>query len=414
MALSIDGTGRITSISETGETPQTDFRDIALFPGFVNAHSHAFQWGLRGLVQRAREDGHFFSWREQMFSLVELLDEQSLFDLSFNAFRAMRAAGYTSVGEFHYVHRKADGTPYKDESALAQTVISAARKAGIRICLLHTAYFRNSGIDDTRASGQARLCDPSVDEYLRRHDCLAEHVRGLADNTIEVGAALHSTRTVPAAHLEAIAKRCEGPLHIHINEQPREIEEALQEYGLRPLDVIDKAGALSDRTTLVHMTHVTDEELALTAKRGATICFCPTTERDLGDGIGPSFEALERQIPLCIGSDSQANMDPMVECRLLEGHERLRRGTRNLISAGEYPTVAQRLLDIGSAGGARSLALETGSLDVGMPADMIEIDLSDPDFAGTQPEFVPDVFLFSGTTRAIRASWVAGQRLDLG
>lgn len=414
MALSIDAAGQITSITESASPPQSDFRDIALFPGFVNSHSHAFQWGLRGLVQRAREDGHFFSWREQMFGLVEQLDEQLLFDLSVSAFRAMRSAGYTSVGEFHYLHHLPGGRPYQEPSALAQAVISAAQHVGIRICLLHGAYFRNSGVDDARAPGQARLCDRNVDEYLLRHSHLAGHIGALADSRVSLGAALHSTRTVPAADIRTIAKRWDGPLHIHINEQPREIEESLEEYGLRPLQVIDSAGALQARTTLVHMTHGTDEELLVAAERGAAICFCPTTERDLGDGIGPSYQALAQRIPLCIGSDSHANIDPMVECRLLEGHERLRRGSRNVIPAGDHRTVAGRLLDIGSTGGANSLALETGSLEAGLAADMIEIDLSDPDFAGVALEFVPDVLLFSGTTRAIRATWVAGQRLEVG
>ena len=322
-AVRIGSDGRIRHVAPTNQPPQHDLEDAAIFPGFVNAHSHAFQWGLRGWVQRSSGVGGFFSWRDRMYELVEQLDAHQIYRESRLAYKAMRRAGYTSVGEFHYVHHQPDARPYPNDIELAEAVVQAARDENIRLRLLHAAYFRNSGSEPDASPAQLRFCDSSAEAFLARHKRLGKRLEAMGDPRVGLGTALHSTRAVPLAEMATIARATYGPLHVHINEQPREIDDAIQEYELRPFDVLEQAGALGRRTTLVHMTHATVSELERTAAHQAQICFCPTTERDLGDGIGPSRAGLARGIYMSIGSDSHAQIDPLAECRLLEAHERL-------------------------------------------------------------------------------------------
>jgi formimidoylglutamate deiminase len=425
LALELDEVGRLEGVVEVSGPPPAGRGDLALFPGFVNAHSHAFQWGLRGRVQRpAPLDGggeagaepgagaptDFFSWRDHMFALADTLTPDSLFELSRRAFTTMRAAGYTAVGEFHYVHHAPDGHPCDPPTELAEVVVAAARTVGLRICLLHAAYLRPSGVASRVASGQRRFLDPDVETFLARHRALEGVVERMGDPSVTVGAAPHSVRTVPADALAELARRTSGPLHLHLNEQRRELAEVEAEHGLRPLDVVERAGALLPRTTLVHMTHASEAEVARTASAGAGICFCPTTERDLGDGIGPGLAACQLGVALSIGSDSQVQVDPLEELRLLEGNERLRREARLVLPPHAGSSLAATLLDVGSAGGAAALQLPTGRFARGLWADVVAIDLADPDLAGLDPELVPDALVFGASPRALRASWVGGRR----
>jgi formimidoylglutamate deiminase len=395
--------GRIAAVGPATGPPDRDRREVALLPGFVNAHSHAFQWGLRGVVQQGRD---------ALFALADRLDLDGLHALSRRAFRAMRRAGYTAVGEFHYLHHQPDGTPYTPATATALAVIEAARLEGLRICLLHAAYLRPSGLVADWAAGQRRFRDPDPEAFLARHRQLADAVVGLGDSHVGLGVAPHSVRTVPADALAEIGRATAGPLHVHVNEQRREIEECRAEYGLRPFDVLDRAGLLGGRTTLIHMTHADDGELARTAAAGAAICFCPTTERDLGDGIGPSRAATASGIRQCVGSDSQARIDPFEELHLLEGHERLRSEARLVLEPPAGRSLAAHLIDVGTRGGADALQLGCGAIEAGRWADLVEIDLSDPDLAGVEPGHLPEAIAFSATPRAVRATWVGGSRSE--
>jgi formimidoylglutamate deiminase len=292
-------------------------------PGFVNAHSHAFQRALRGRT----EGGDFWAWRDAMLALADEQTSERVRTEYEQVYREMRAAGYTAVGEFHYLG-------YEQALAAAE----AAEAAGIAFVLLYVAYARG---------GLERFRQDSPAEYLNQIERLRE--RG-----IQVGLAPHSVRACPPDWLEAIGRYSEEhelPLHVHADEQPREIDECLEEHGIRPIELLARSGCLASRTTVVHATHADDRELDLIAEAGARICACPTTEANLGDGFLPVERVCERTIGICIGSDSNARIDPLEELRELEGIARRRTLRRNVISP-------DTLLCFGSDEGAASLGLE--------------------------------------------------------
>ncbi len=292
-------------------------------PGFVDAHCHAFQRALRGRT----EGGDFWAWRESMLDLAGSLALGQVRKSYVEVYRELVGAGYTAVGEFHYLGF--------DEALEAA---EAAEEAGIACVLLYAAYARG---------GIERFRQESAAEYLRQVDELRS--RGL-----RVGVAPHSVRACPRAWLEDVARYADEsalPLHVHADEQPREIEECLAEHGLRPIELLAETGCLGPRTTIVHATHASDGELDLVADSGARICICPTTEANLGDGFPPIEQLCERGIGMCIGSDSNVRIDPLEELRELEGIARRRTGRRNVVSVGS-------LLAFGSDEGAAALALE--------------------------------------------------------
>jgi formimidoylglutamate deiminase len=291
--------------------------------GFVDAHCHAFQRALRG---RDR-GGDFWAWREGMLALAESLTVEDVRREYVQVYRELRANGFTAVGEFHYLGL--------DE---ARAAVEAAAEAGVAFVLLYSCYLRG-GIERFRQS--------SVAEYL-------EQVEALRGEGIRVGIAPHSVRACPPdalRELGAYAAAHELPLHVHADEQPREVEECLAETGLRPIELLDDTGCLGPRTTIVHATHADGHELDLLAAAGARICVCPTTEANLGDGFLPVARVLHREIGLCIGSDSNVRIDPLEELRELEGIGRRQTGKRGVMSL-------DALLAAGSSDGAAALGLE--------------------------------------------------------
>jgi formimidoylglutamate deiminase len=321
-------------------------------PGFVTAHSHAFQRAMRG---RAQGDD-FWAWREAMLELAEGLTPEGVRSEYEDAYREMRKAGYTAVGEFHYV-----GLPE------AKAAAEAAGAAGIELVLLLSAYARG---------GLERFRQPSVSAYL-------EQVEELRESGAHVGVAPHSVRACPADWLEelgAYAKREGLVLHVHADEQPKEIEECLAEHGVRPIELLAQAGCLGPRTTIVHGTHADEHELSLLAESGARICVCPLTEANLGDGFLPVARVREHGIPLCIGSDSNVRLDPLEEVRELEGIARRQELRRNVIPVPD-------LLAIGSAEGAKAIGLEE------WPG--VEADLGHASLAGVARDEVEAALVFS-------------------
>ena len=307
--------------------------------GFVNAHSHAFQRALRGRTEGA----DFWAWRDTMLDLARGQTPRHVREDYAAVYAEMRNAGYTAVGEFHYLGL-----------AEAAAAAEAAVEAGVELVLLHVAYARG-GID--------RFRQGSVAEYLRG----LEQLRGAG---VRVGVAPHSVRACPRAWLEQLGRYAAEealPLHVHADEQPREIEECLAEHGLRPIELLAEAGCLGPRTTVVHATHADGRELDLLTQTGARICACPTTEANLGDGFIPVERVLHRSIPLCIGSDSNVRIDPFEELRELDGIARRQAGRRDVLGV-------DALLSIGSDAGAAALGLEE------WPA--IEIDASHPQLRG--------------------------------
>lgn len=378
----------------------------ALMPGFTNAHSHAFQRDLRGVVERVGPAGRddFWTWREAMYAAATALGPDGIHAVARRAYREMRRAGFTTVGEFHYVHHRPDGTPYDDPNVLAMRVIDAARAEGMRIVLLLAAYAR-AGVGRPPEPGQRRFCDPGLPAYLRRLDDLCARTAGMPG--VHVGAAPHSVRAVPAEWIAAIAMR-EVPVHIHACEQRREIAECLDEHGVPPIALLHRLGALGPRTTVVHATHATDRELDQLADADATVCVCPATEADLGDGFAPVRALHQRGVRMAIGTDANGRIDPFAEIRELELIARRQAERRNvLVDAGEDGP-APGLLRVGWVNGPRCLGLPAARIAPGAPADLVGVDLTHDRIAGVAPPHLRAAVVFAGGPELVRRSWVGG------
>lgn len=388
----------------------------ALVPGFVNAHSHAFQRLIRGRTQwRPADDpaADFWSWREAMYAAALSLSADDIFAVSRFCFLEMLHAGITTVGEFHYLHRDPDGDDYADPNELAHRVIAAAEEVGIRISLLKVGY-ATGGIGEPLGRDQRRFATPTLDGLIADLDALDDRYR---DNPlVTVGVAPHSVRAVPREWLRPLhdwAQAHDAPYHIHVSEQPREVEECLAAYDLRPVELLGSEGVVDERLTAVHATHLTPEEVALLGDGRSTVCACPTTERDLGDGFLLGAELLEAGASIALGSDSHTVIDPFEEMRLIEYHERLRRLRRVVINepgADGRLEVAPRLLQLGTEAGAESLRIPTGRLEPGQLADFFSVDLEHPALAGWDATTLPAILTLSAPPNVVADVWVGGKR----
>jgi formiminoglutamate deiminase len=313
-----------------------------LLPGLANAHSHAFHRALRGTTQR--DGGTFWTWREQMYGLAERLDPDSYFALARATYAEMALAGITCVGEFHYLHHGPGGVPYAAPSAMSDALVAAAADAGIRLTLIDTCYL-TGGIGTPLEGVQQRFGDGDAARWAAR----ADDLRGSGE--VRVGAALHSVRAVPVEQMpEVVSWAAErgAPLHVHLSEQPAENDACVAAYGRTPAALLDDVGALGPRCSAVHATHLTDADIGLLGSRRTTVAMCPTTERDLADGIGPARGLADAGSPLALGSDSNAVIDLLEESRALELDERLRTRRRGHWSAAQ-------LLRAATVGGHRAL-----------------------------------------------------------
>jgi len=402
-----DRIGRVCPLP-AGVVPER-LADRVLLPGFVNAHSHAFQRALRGHVQHrsSASSDSFWSWREAMYGLAETLDPDGVERISTLAFREMIAAGYTTVGEFHYLHHQPDGAPYADPDELAHRVIAAARTAGIRLVLLYVAYAR-AGFQVAPNPRQRRFLARSPDDVLAAVSRLT--ARGDREG-FGGGLAPHSMRACPADWLRAFASY-QGVVHAHVDEQPAEIRASLAEHGRRPLQVFADAGLVGPRFAAVHLTHPDDAEVRLLVDAGASVVACPTTELDLGDGFLPLDKLDPAGARISIGSDSHALVDPFAELRAIEWHARALSGHRNVLTAAPAADardgLALRLLSIGTRAGATALGLDTGELKPGKLADMITIDTARIELQ--ECRLLP-ALVFNGSPGAVRDCWVGGRRV---
>lgn len=365
-------------------------------PALATAHSHAFQRGMRGAAQRsaafeARED--FWSWRGAMYRAALALDPESIERISRVAFRELRLAGVRTVGEFHYIHHQADGTPYDDRTVMSDAVVRAARGEGLRVSLLRVAYHR-AGPGREAEPGQRRFCDPSVDAVLR--DVEALRARYAADPDVVVGVAPHSVRAVPPEwirELGAYANGAELPFHMHVAEQPREIEECVAETGKRPVELLADLGVLSPRFVAVHATHLLPHEASLLGSVGAFACICATTEADLGDGLPDLVSLRTAGVRLCTGIDSHVITDPVADLRALETLARLRM-QRRVTFAPATGTPSEQLWHEGSTSGA----LACGFADAG---GTIRIDRAHPALDLVDDELLLDAVVFGGSSALV-------------
>lgn len=413
MVISINDDGRIAALTAVDQLHTNDnaaietMSGVALLPGFVNTHSHVFQRALRGHTHRAlsRRDT-FWTWRAAMYAEAQRLNPDSLYESSLRTYREMLAAGYTTVGEFHYVHHQPDGQPYAEPNAMSEAVLQAGRDAGIRVVLLMTAYAQ-AGFGLPPEEGQRRFCDASVEAYLAR-------VESLRQRGVPVGVAPHSVRAVPEEWLRTIADYSlahDLPLHVHADEQVAEIEQCLAATGCRPIELLERCGALSPRTTVVHATHADEHELVLLAQHGCTVCVCPTTEGDLGDGIAPYAELVAASIPIAIGADSNTRLDPIEELRWAEYTARMRYQRRRVLIPDELGSPGPLLLTYGAQHGAAALNIDTGALAPGKLADFVAIDLNSPSLAGWMEEDLLDVLFFGASSEVITRVWVEGEQV---
>lgn len=366
--------------------------DHVALPALASAHSHAFQRALRGDAERPGPEGtdDFWSWRTAMYRLAESLTPESIHAIARVAYRELYRAGVRTVGEFHYVHHQPGGEPYEDRTALADAVIEAARAEGLRVALLRVIYAR-AGQGRAPEGAQRRFSDASLDRALADIDTLRARHAGAPD--VVIGVAPHSVRAVPPEWLPEIASYAASaglPLHMHVAEQPAEIEACLAETSRRPVELLADSGVLGDRFTAVHATHLTPREAELLGQARAFVCICPTTERDLGDGL-PDIGALYRAgARLCAGIDSHVITSPLEDLRGIELGERLRTGRRVTLRP-EGRTPAEELWRIGSQVGAEAC----GFADSG---SMVEVRRDAPELALVKDEHLLDAIVYSAGT----------------
>jgi formiminoglutamate deiminase len=366
-------------------------------PGLANAHSHAFQRAFRGKTEVG--PGTFWTWREEMYAAAARLDPDLYFALARATFGEMALAGVTSVGEFHYVHHAPDGSPYEDPNAMGAAVIAAAREAGIRITLLDTCYL-HGGIDVGLSPGQARFSDGTVGRWTERVGALE------AGPAVRIGAAIHSVRAVSPEEATAVAdwaRERELPLHAHLSEQPAENAASIAAFGRTPTEVLAEAGALGERFTAVHVTHPSERDRELLGAAGATVCLCPTTERNLADGIGPAAALRASGARLAVGSDSQAVIDLFEECRAIELDERLAR-----LERGNQDAAA--LLAAATTDGQRAIGWpEAGAIERGRLADLVNLSARGVRLAGITPETAAPSIVFAASAADVTNVIVGGE-----
>jgi formiminoglutamate deiminase len=365
--------GRFASVTADADPAGALRLPGVVLPGFANAHSHAFHRALRGRTHDG--GGTFWTWREGMYAIASQLDPDSYLALARATYAEMALAGVTSVGEFHYLHHASDGRRYGDENAMAEALRQGAAEAGVRLTLLDTCYLAG-GLTSTGHTPlspvQLRFSDGSAERWAAR----------LADlkpsDGMRIGAAIHSVRAVPRSELATVAASAEGrPLHVHLSEQPAENEACRQFYGRTPTELLEAAGVLGSTTTAVHATHLTDSDIAALGRSRTVVCFCPTTERDLADGIGPARSLLDAGSALTLGSDQNALIDLLEEARALELNERLASGVRGRFTPHDL---------LAALTGHTSLGWpEAGRLEAGAAADLVAVRLDTVRTSGSSP-----------------------------
>jgi formimidoylglutamate deiminase len=395
-------------------------KNQALLPGLVNAHSHAFQRVIRGRTERRSQSASdsFWTWREQMYAAANRLTPEEIYSASRMAFLEMALAGITAVGEFHYLHHAPDGSPYSDPNLLEREVIRAARDVGIRIALLRVAYAR-AGYRRVPDPQQVRFIESSPDVYLKNLNQLLASPE-LKQGEGGVGVAPHSVRAVPLDYLKRIVEFANARglvVHMHVAEQTAEVAACIEEYRRSPAALLDTEGLLGEKFTAVHAIHVTSKAVSAFARSGAKVCACPTTERNLGDGVVPVDEYFSQRVPVSLGTDSQIQIDLLEDARELEYHLRLQRMSRNVLATDntddtDESALARGLFECATTNGATSIGFAGGGvIERGAPADFFTVDLDDPSIAGSTPENLLANIVFSLSRTAVRDVVVGGKRI---
>jgi formiminoglutamate deiminase len=393
--------GRIASVDGEVAAPPSGARrlDGLTLPGLANAHSHAFQRALRGRTQRGT--GSFWTWREQMYRAAERIDPEGYRALARATYAEMALAGVTTVGEFHYLHHGPGGTRYNDPNELGRVLIGAAAEAGLRITLIDACYL-HGGIGEPPAGAQQRFSDGSAEEWTERVDRLE------GSESARLGAAIHSMRAVDPGAAEVVATWAidgERPLHAHVSEQPAENDACLEAYGRTPTRLLAEAGALEATFTAVHGTHLDDADVRVLGDASACCCVCPTTERDLADGIGGMRRLADAGASLSLGSDSHAVIDLFEEARAVELDERLATGRRGVHSSVD-------LLRAATAAGHACLGWpDAGRIEAGARADLVTVAFDGVRLAGTVPDTAIDAAVFAASAADVTNVLIDGDEV---
>lgn len=399
---------RIVAVTPDAAAPPGSHRLSGLaLPGLANAHSHAFHRALRGWAQPAAASD-FWTWRERMYALAEAMDPDLLFELARATYAEMALAGIAAVGEFHYLHHGPGGRPYADPNAMGEALLAAAAEARIRITLLDTCYLRG-GFEAPLEGAQCRFGDGSVAAWRERVERLPSRPGA------QLGAAIHSVRAVDEASMTVVAawaRERRAPLHVHVSEQPAENRACRLATGLSPVRLLERAGVLGAGTTAVHATHLEPGDVDALGGSGTAICLCPTTERDLADGVGAATELAVVGCQLCLGSDSHAVIDLFEEARALELDQRLvtlRRGHHR----------PEQLLGAATVGGMAVLGWDAGELSPGRLADLCVLDLGSIRLAGWTTQHLAASVAFAATAADVTdlivgGRWVVRDRRHLG
>jgi formimidoylglutamate deiminase len=396
--------GRIVSI-EAGASPQSGDDEIAcVIPGLCNAHSHAFQRALAGHTEQRSPEGrdNFWSWRERMYELAGRVDAAALRAIARQAYCEMLAAGYTSVAEFHYLHR--DPTTHENGEAMFDAIATAAQDSGIRLTYVPVHYER-AGFEDPEPTARQASFAMSVDEFLAHYErAAARHSK-----TLNVGIGAHSLRAVSKTSLERIAEAAgsDVPVHIHIAEQRREVEQCYSSYGRRPVRWLLENFDVAGNWSLVHATHMDEDETEALARSGAVVVLCPSTEANLGDGLFPLHDYLSRDGRIAIGSDSHISINPFEELRWLEYGQRLASLSRNVVSLRDSH-VGSELFARALEGGARASGQKAVGIEEGAPADFVVLSDDDPMLAGHGDDSRLDALVFSGYPLPVERVMVDG------
>lgn len=417
LAIVCDDKGKIVRLANERslDCDIVKLRGRAILPGLVNGHSHAFQRVIRGRTEyRAAAQDSFWTWREMMYSAANRLTPEQVFTASRMAFYEMALSGITSVGEFHYLYNTPEGIRYDDRNLLAFKVIAAAREVGLRITLLRVAYAR-SGYNFPPNPRQRRFIENDPDMFVATFYDLSRTTA--RDPLVNVGIAPHSIRAVPLPYLKELGQFSKDKgikLHMHVAEQQAEVDACIEEYGTTPVELLAREGLLSERFTGVHAVHISDAEAEHLANTGSFVCACPTTERNLGDGIIRADKLMSRGVPVSLGTDSQAQIDLLEDARELEYHLRLGKAQRVVLAGSQDTNLdapARRLLECATFAGAESLGLEAGELEPKRPADFFSIDLNDPSVAGWTIDSLLANIVFGLNRTAIRDVVVGGKQI---
>ncbi len=401
-----DGTITHTGYADSAPEGATRLGGVTL-PGFVNAHSHAFHRLLRGGLEHPTGGDDFWRWRDAMYHLAFRLDPDRYRQLARAVFAEMALAGITAVGEFHYVHHNRDGRPYDDANEMGKALIAAAEDVGIRLTVLDSAYLRSGFGDDPLNRYQIRFADRDVHAWAERVERLAMERKA---PTIAIGVAAHSVRALRPPEIAQVvetARRLDAPLHFHLSEQPAENQACVARFGRTPAQIMAEVGALGERATAVHATHLTPADIALLGGSGTTACLCPTTERELGDGIGPASELALAGAPLAVGTDAHSFIDMFEEARAIELDDRLRLGRRDI----HHPAA---LLAAATSAGSRSIGTPEVGLRAGAPADFVAVDVDNVRLVGWNVDYGVAPLLFAANATDVTDVVVNGEQIVTG